>query len=210
MHFREKLEDYNLSSYLIKNFDIKKYLIEDGKHFDITFFRRFTKDTWGDQSDEFYKIMTPIILYGLLSQTYSINQAYSLSLEYEYDVIIKSRPDLIFTKDIRGIISNLDLSGNNNNGVLNECEMVGYTFDDSKIIEIPFRRNSTFKLLAHDENGYANGSWKNITTRYNQLKYHNEVAKGYKDPKFDGLSNLEYKEHTFAHTNNQTHVLVGI
>lgn len=113
MHFREKLEDYNLSSYLIENFDVKKYLIEDGKHFDITFFRRFTKDTWGDQSDEFYKIMTPIILYGLLSQTYSINQAYSLSLEYEYDVIIKSRPDLIFTKDLRGIISNLDLSGNN-------------------------------------------------------------------------------------------------
>jgi hypothetical protein len=33
--------------------------------------------------------------------------------------------------------------------------MVGYTFDDSKIIEIPFRRESTFKLLAHDENGYV-------------------------------------------------------
>jgi hypothetical protein len=24
------------------------------------------------------------------------------------------------------------------------------------------------------------------------------------------LSNLEYKEHTYAHTNNQTHILVGI
>jgi hypothetical protein len=139
----------------------------------------------------------------------SNNQFFSLSQNfgnYKSSHALEVCYDAKFIKDYELI----DLSGNNNNGVLNECEMVGYTFDDSKIIEIPFRRESTFKLLAHEENGYVGNGWKNITTRYNQLKYHNEVAKGYKDPKFDGLSNLEYKEHTYAHTNNQTHILVGI
>ena len=100
MHFSEKLENSDLANLLIEKFRVKKYLIEEGEPFDITFFRRFTKDTWGDQSEEFYKIMTPVVIYGLLSQTYSAYQSYILSSTDNYDILIRSRPDLILTKKI--------------------------------------------------------------------------------------------------------------
>ena len=43
MHFSEKLENSDIGNYLIEKFNVKKHLIESGKPFDITFFKRFTK-----------------------------------------------------------------------------------------------------------------------------------------------------------------------
>jgi hypothetical protein len=97
-----------------------------------------------------------------------------------------------------------------NNGEIYGCEIVPYEYEKIKIIEVPFRRDCTFKLLKHDENGYINGNWKDITTRYNQLKFNNEVKTGYKDTTLDGLSNLQYREHSHTHIKNQTHIIVGI
>jgi hypothetical protein len=93
---------------------------------------------------------------------------------------------------------------------MNNCKIIGYVFENKKLIKIPHRRNSTFQLVLHDENGYVNGSWKEITTRYNQLKYHNEVLKGNKNTKNDGLNNLNYKTHNTIKDNQITHILVGI
>jgi hypothetical protein len=104
----------------------------------------------------------------------------------------------------------IDLSGSNNNGKITNCEIVGYNYDEHKTIQIPYRRDCTFKLLSHPENGYVDGSWKDMTTRYNQMRFFNEVSKGYKNPKEDGLSDLKYKELTHAYINKQTHVLVSI
>lgn len=109
MHFSEKLETHDLANSLVENFRVKKHLIEDGKFFDTTFFQKFTKDAWGDNSEQFYKVITPIVLYGLLSQTYSAYQSYLLSSLNDYDLIIKSRPDLILTKKILSVIESLDL-----------------------------------------------------------------------------------------------------
>jgi hypothetical protein len=109
MHFSEKLESIDLSTYLIEKFGINNYEIESGKSFDITFFRRFTKDVLGDNSEEFYKIITPIILYGLLSQTYSVYQSYLISSKEDNDLLIRARPDLILTKNISEIIQSLEL-----------------------------------------------------------------------------------------------------
>ena len=103
-----------------------------------------------------------------------------------------------------------DLSGLDNDGEIINCKPVGYVFEQTKILQIPHRRPSTFKLLPHEENGYVNGSWKNITTRYNQLKFHNEVCEGHGDTKNDGLNNCEYKELNFGKVNNVTHILVHI
>lgn len=104
----------------------------------------------------------------------------------------------------------MDLSGNRNDGKIMNCEIVGYQIEDTKPIYIPHRRESTFKLIPHEENGFVNGSWKNITTRYNQLRYINEVATGYKNTKHDGLSNLAFKELNRAKIENQTHIVVSI
>ena len=110
LHFKDTLESIDLSEKIIKDFNLKESIIDSGADFDLTFFKKFTKDAWGDNTDEFYKILTPIVLYGILSQTYSANQAYSLCKKYEYDVVIKARPDLILTKNIMEIVGSLDLS----------------------------------------------------------------------------------------------------
>jgi len=104
----------------------------------------------------------------------------------------------------------IDLSGNENNGEIIDCDIVGYTFDHIKTISLPYRRNSTFKLLPHDENGYVNGGWKYQTTRYNQIRYYNEVVGGNKNPHDNGLSTCEYEEISNKKNNNENHILVSI
>jgi hypothetical protein len=64
--------------------------------------------------------------------------------------------------------------------------------------------------LRHEDNGFVGGSWKDITTRYNQLKYTNEVIKGYTDISTDGLSTCKYKEFSKVRLENETHLVVGI
>jgi hypothetical protein len=113
------------------------------------------------------------------------------------------------TKVIKGY-ELVDLSGNKNNGKISYCEMTGYSTTDKKTIYIPHRRESTFKLIPHEENGFVNGSWKNMTTRYNQLRYFNEIAPGNRNEKQDGLSNCTFKELSRTNINNQTHILVSI
>jgi hypothetical protein len=65
-------------------------------------------------------------------------------------------------------------------------------------------------LIPHDENGFVGSSWKDMTTRYNQLKFYNEVSKGYKNTFEDGLSNCKFKELGHSNLDNQTHVTVSI
>ncbi len=104
----------------------------------------------------------------------------------------------------------IDLSVNNNDGIVNNCGMAGVSTEKSKTIYIPHRREGTFKLIPHEENGFVNGYFKNITTRYNQMRYINEVSKGYKNPKQDGLNSLQYTEIDKTKISNQTHLLVSI
>jgi hypothetical protein len=126
--------------------------------------------------------------------------------DYQSQHQLKIHYDAKFVKNYKLI----DLSGYGNDGVIHNCNMVGYTFEDTKIIEIPYRKNSTYKLIPHEENGYVGNGWKSITTRYNQLRYYNEVAKGFRDSREDGLSNLTYKELNRVKLDNQTHIVVSI
>lgn len=119
---------------------------------------------------------------------------------------LKTYYEAAFTKDYQLI----DLSGNNNKGKMYNCEIVPYIVESSKFIDVPFRKQSKFKLMQHEDNGFVGGGWKNITTRYNQLKFTNEVAKGFADNQKDGLSTLEYKEHSYVTIDNETHIVVGI
>lgn len=126
--------------------------------------------------------------------------------QYESPHSLKLYYDAKFIKNYKLI----DLSGNGNDGEIANCEIIGYSVEDTKLIDVPFRRNSTFKLLDHDENGYMNNSWKNKTTRYNQLRFENEVSKRHIDTINDGLSNCSFKEHSKVKVKNQTHIIVGV
>lgn len=134
--------------------------------------------------------------FGLTSNFKNYTSEYFLKLYYSAKVI----------KDYKLV----DLVRMKPSGIIEGCEIVGFIFDSVKRKQIPHRRASLFELVPHEENGYVGNGWKEITTRYNQLRYHNEIVTGYKDTKNDGLSNCAYTEHSHSKVGNQTHVVVKI
>jgi len=104
----------------------------------------------------------------------------------------------------------VDLVDNENNGKIVGCKTVGFTFDDVIRYRVPFRRESTFRLLPHDENGFVDGAWKDMTTRYNQVRFFNEVSRGKYDTQKDGLSNCGYYITSHTNVDNITHIIVDI
>jgi hypothetical protein len=139
----------------------------------------------------------------------SKNKHFGLSYNFSK---YKSSNNLILYYDGKFIKNDelIDISQFNNNGELHNCEIVKYDFETFSTLKVPFRKNCTFKLLKHEENGFLNGSWKSINTRYNQLKFYNEVRRGKKSISDDGLSNLEFTTHSHTRIKNQTHIIVGI
>jgi hypothetical protein len=75
---------------------------------------------------------------------------------------------------------------------------------------IPFRRNSKLLKLKHDDCGFSNGRWKDDNSRWNQLRYNNEVQLGYHDDINDGLSTLQFRLYGKKKENKITHLNVGI
>jgi hypothetical protein len=104
----------------------------------------------------------------------------------------------------------MDLSGNGNDAQIYNCEIVGEDYEHVKQIEVPYRRNCTFQLIPHEENGYVLNGWKSKLTRYNQLRFYNEVKRGSTNYKEDGLSDCEFVEHSNVKINNFSHIIVGI
>jgi hypothetical protein len=104
-----------------------------------------------------------------------------------------------------------DLSINNNNGQIFNCEIIDLTFDDYKTIKIPHRRKSLFSTLPHDENGFVENNWKLKATRWNQVRFHNEVNLNENLIKQDGLSTLQFIEHgTHNPEDNVTIIDIGL
>jgi len=89
-----------------------------------------------------------------------------------------------------------DYSGNKNNAEF-------YSF-------IPFRRKSEILKLEHEDCGFKDGRWKDDNSRWNQLRYNNEVQEGSHDDLEDGLSNCEYYEYGKIKDKKYTHLSVGI
>ena len=76
------------------------------------------------------------------------------------------------------------------------------TWNNGPYIFIPFRRNSKIEKLNHEENGFQDGRWKSDLTRWNQLRFTNEVMIGVHDNSKDGLSTCEFTLHGRLKTNN--------
>jgi hypothetical protein len=104
----------------------------------------------------------------------------------------------------------IDLSGNRNNGLIKNCEIVDVVLDEYTEVKIPHRRKSLFKSLIHEENGFLGNKWRDQATRWNQLRFFNEVSTNKDLLKNDGLSNLEFVEHGITRNNKITHINVGI
>ena len=104
-----------------------------------------------------------------------------------------------------------DISGNNNDG-----EFFNVYLDFLKPFKnyysyIPFRRDSKLLKLDHIDCGFNNGRWYDDNSRWNQLRYNNEVQTGYRDDIEDGLSTcLDYTLYGKIKENNIIHLNVGI
>lgn len=104
----------------------------------------------------------------------------------------------------------VDLSGNKNFGEIINCEITGLEPEENKVIKIPYRRHSLFKLLPHEDNGFLNNRWKTDFTRWNQLRFVNEVLKNDELLYNDGLSDLLYMIHEKNINENVTKLNVGL
>lgn len=103
-----------------------------------------------------------------------------------------------------------DISGNENNGELFNVYLDYFNPFQNYYSYIPFRRKSKLVKLEHDDCGFSDGRWRDDNSRWNQLRFNNEVQTGYRDDIEDGLTNLNYTLYSKTKENNIIHLNVGI
>ena len=105
----------------------------------------------------------------------------------------------------------LDISENDNHGEIYNCEIVEDKIEKYKEVKIPYRRDSIFSCLPHEENGFVNNSWKDQSIRWNQIRFYNEVCKNDDLVYNEGLTTLEFAEHEIlTDEENVKHITVGV
>lgn len=126
--------------------------------------------------------------------------------KYKSSKFLKTYYDANYIEDYKLI----DLSGNDNVGEIINCEIIDDNFDEYTEVKIPYRRPSLFKSLKHEENGFLGNKWKDQSTRWNQLRYQNEVSKNHELLYNEGLSDLNFVEYGVKTENEITHINIGI
>ena len=104
----------------------------------------------------------------------------------------------------------IDLSGNGNDGKIVKCEIVKDEFGEYTDVSVPHKRPSLFKSLKHDENGFLGNKWKDQATRWNQLRFQNEVSYHKELLYDDGIKEVQFVEHAKTSVRNITYINVGI
>ena len=97
-------------------------------------------------------------------------------------------------------------------GTLDNVDIRPYTSPESMTIDtiVPYRRKGIIYKLNHSGNGYVGGRWRSDLTRWNQLRYNNEVKRGvYKNTK-DGLKDCQYILHSKSYKDKVLHLNIGI
>jgi hypothetical protein len=94
--------------------------------------------------------------------------------------------------------------------MISNCEIVDLELNKSRKVKVPHRKESTFISLPHEENGFYQNKWKHQATRWNQLRFYNEVSKNDELLENDGLSDLDFILYGKIVENNITHINVGI
>lgn len=108
-HSTEKFSNEDLGKAFINAYSAKQSQIQDYQEFDLSFCKSHNYDTWKDVPQKHLDIFTPALLYGQLSQTFSIMKSVEMSLGNSADVIVRSRPDVVFTKNIHELVKLLPL-----------------------------------------------------------------------------------------------------
>lgn len=126
--------------------------------------------------------------------------------KYRSSSFLKTYYDANFIKEYKLV----DLSLNDNDGEIINCEIVDLDMDDYTIVNIPHRRKGIFKSLKHTENGFLGNKWKDNSTRWNQLRFQNEVSNHISLINNDGLSTLTFYEYGVNTEDKITQINVAI
>lgn len=104
-----------------------------------------------------------------------------------------------------------DLSENQNNGKLFNVYFDNFKPFVNYYSYIPYRRKSKLEKLSHEDCGFKDGRWKDDNSRWNQLRYNNEVQQGERDNIEDGITTcLSYTLYSKNEQKNYIHLNVGI
>jgi len=128
---------------------------------------------------EIYTLSENILENSLLENFRGYKSSKNLKLYYDFK----------FFKDGNLI----DLTGNGHYGQINSSHFLKTQESLGKELSVPYRRQSTFKLLSHKPNSWNGKNWIHRETRINQLRFLNEIKKGLYNISLDGLSNCLYK-----------------
>jgi hypothetical protein len=148
-----------------------------------------------------------VVLEGILSE----NEVKSVSATNDFSEYKKSG-SILCHYDAEHIENYklVDLSGNGNDASIFKCEIVDMEGPWFKKIDLPIRRDSIFKSMKHEQNGFFENRWKDKATRWNQLRFYNEVRNNSNLLFGDGLSDLKYTDHGRKREGNITEINVGI
>lgn len=89
-----------------------------------------------------------------------------------------------------------DRSSNENNAVLFNAALEIPKLKKEQTLHTPHRRKSLLRRLKHPSNGFNGGRWESDLTRWNELRFINQVSKGFENTAEDGLSNISPKIHS--------------
>ncbi len=129
----------------------------------------------------------------VFSEELSAEEVLNLSQNYSYgNYLLHESMKLYYDAKIISGYKLIDLSGNKNDGEIINCELKKEEIDEYYSVKIPFRRESEFQLLDHEESGFLGYKWKDQATRWNQLRFYNEVSKNDRFIGSEGLKNLKY------------------
>lgn len=104
----------------------------------------------------------------------------------------------------------IDLSMNKNDGNIFNAYITKLGNKSSKVFYKPKRRKSKIEYLKHENAGFIGGRWKDDLTRWNQLRYTNEVLNGRYDTVSDGLNSLDFTLHGRSQKRKIVYLNVGI
>ena len=120
------------------------------------------------------------------------------TLDHEYDYTHGKVIDLVNPSEVRA-------SAKTQNCIpKSEVEL-----ENKKIVK-PYRRQGSFQLQKHQNEGYVNGKWKTESTRLNQIRFFNQVRANKTNLGIDGLSNLEFELNDEKTRREYTHLKVTL
>ena len=111
--------------------------------------------------------------------------------------IKNNRDKVVLHYDFDEVIDNIviDKSGNDNNGIMNGCEIKKEVVDKIPFTVVPHRRFSKFECLFHEDEGIVKGNFVSDTTPRNERIYKLKMQQKKIDIDTDeyGVKNMEYE-----------------